>query len=617
MLAAHCKSAQDHFISEIESSSTPIIALVQEPYLYKDKPTLKIQNSTIHCSTEKGNRSIMIIPKSIKTLFVNSLSNKDFTTALIEDDTGKKVVCTSGYMDIKYKAEDMFPMLDKIISYSQTNNHGLIMGLDTNAHSSMWNSINNNHRGNLLEEWILQNNLSILNNGSTPTFVGHQGNTIIDVTLTDSSTLDLVHHWMVNEDDQLSDHRRIEFMIKFSSNKIIRTRNLKNADWQKFRRLLSKAKKAINPIIWTKETLENRLKEFYEKVNKALNETCPIRTFKVKNHKNPSDWWSSELENLKQNHRRCERTHKRRRRQSSHEKFQNAKKQYKKAKTQSWIDKCSEIQDIKSLSRLNKGIMSTKNPDLGLLKKKDGSTCSNAEESLKELFDCHFPGSLESRAVHGTLNGTVHGTVDGTVHGTVDRTVHGIVDRTVHGTLDGTVHGTLDGTVHGTIHGTVHGTVHGTEEKDNPKIPHSFIESNKTTAFITLEKVKAAIASFHPMKAAGPDDLRPIVLQNLNDESFEELKTIYRASLALGYIPKLWCKSVVVFISKPGKASYDNSKSYRPISLTCFAFKAAERIFLWEIEQKVPEDPTHQNQYAFKKTKQINRNCSVSRGRQN
>ena len=119
------------------------------------------------------------------------------------------------------------------------------------------------------------------------------------------------------------------------------------------------------------------------------------------------------------------------------------------------------------------------------------------------------------------------------------------------------------------------------------------------------------------MKAAGPDDLRPIVLQNLNDESFEELKTIYRASLALGYIPKLWCKSVVVFISKPGKASYDNSKSYRPISLTCFAFKAAERIFLWEIEQKVPEDPTHQNQYAFKKTKQINRNCSVSRGRQN
>ena len=55
----------------------------------------------------------------------------------------------------------------------------------------------------------------------------------------------------------------------------------------------------------------------------------------------------------------------------------------------------------------------------------------------------------------------------------------------------------------------------------------------------------------------------------------------------------------MVFLPKAGKAQ---PKSFRPISLTPFIFKALERVVLWELEQSVlREHPLHRNQHAFRK----------------
>ena len=104
------------------------------------------------------------------------------------------------------------------------------------------------------------------------------------------------------------------------------------------------------------------------------------------------------------------------------------------------------------------------------------------------------------------------------------------------------------------------------------------------------------------MKAAGPDGLKPIVLQNLDERSTEELTTIYKVCIMLGYVPEIWCKSNVVFIPKPGKSTYDNPKSYRPVSLTPFGLKALERLVTWDIEEK-EQNKTHKLQFSFKKNK--------------
>ena len=125
------------------------------------------------------------------------------------------------------------------------------MALDSNGHSTLWNYELNNSRGDSLESWILQNHLLVLNNGQRPTFVNHQGSTIIDITLTDHSLHNQICNWHVNPNDQMSDHRRIEFTLEFEQKQTIITRSLNKANWGKFKRNLMKTPKMIEPFIWT------------------------------------------------------------------------------------------------------------------------------------------------------------------------------------------------------------------------------------------------------------------------------------------------------------------------------------------------------------------------------
>ena len=85
-----------------------------------------------------------------------------------------------------------------------------------------------------------------------------------------------------------------------------------------------------------------------------------------------------------------------------------------------------------------------------MFKKQDGTITTSGEEALSTLFNCHFPGSLECEPDEITI-------------------------------------------------------------KDSG-IPNTFINSN-SFSFISKEKVQVAIGSFKPMKAAGPDNIKPIVLQ--------------------------------------------------------------------------------------------------------
>ena len=100
----HSKAATDHLVSEVAKLQTDIILMIQEPYLYKEKPTLKISNMVTHYC-DKNNRALIVVPRTMTAWLINSLSNRDFCTCLIEDTKGKKILCTSGYMDIKYNED--------------------------------------------------------------------------------------------------------------------------------------------------------------------------------------------------------------------------------------------------------------------------------------------------------------------------------------------------------------------------------------------------------------------------------------------------------------------------------------------------------------------------------
>ena len=130
--------------------------------------------------------------------------------------------------------------------------------------------------------------------------------------------------------------------------------------------------------------------------------------------------------------------------------------------------------------------------------------------------------------------------------------------------------------------------------------------------FIDARAVEEAFKSFGPRKAGGPDGLKPMVMQHFGQVTLERVAAIYRASLALGYVPPQWCHANVVLIPKIGKADYGQAKSFRPISLSSFLLRGLERLVLWKLEETTPRvRPFHPCQHAFRHSRGTDTALSV------
>ena len=84
--------------------------------------------------------------------------------------------------------------------------------------------------------------------------------------------------------------------------------------------------------------------------------------------------------------------------------------------------------------------------------------------------------------------------------------------------------------------------------------------------------------SFCPFKSPGLDEICPALLQKGLSIILSQLVTLFRACIALGYIPHQWRTARVVFLPKPGRIDYTQVKAFRPISLTSFFIKTVERL---------------------------------------
>lgn len=125
------------------------------------------------------------------------------------------------------------------------------------------------------------------------------------------------------------------------------------------------------------------------------------------------------------------------------------------------------------------------------------------------------------------------------------------------------------------------------------------------TFIITDHMVKEAIKGFSPFKASGPDGIFPALLQKEADHISTHLAGIFTACLKFAYTPKAWQDARVVFIPKPGKASYATPKAYRPISLTSFLLKTMERIVDTMIKSRIPSDMLKFKQHAYVKGRSV------------
>ncbi len=136
-----------------------------------------------------------------------------------------------------------------------------------------------------------------------------------------------------------------------------------------------------------------------------------------------------------------------------------------------------------------------------------------------------------------------------------------------------------------------------------PRVAHMLAEiENPEVEFISPTRVRKAIWSFGDLKAAGPDELKPIVLKHLGVKAVNKLVEFFRASSLLGYVPLRCGESKAVFIPKPGKSDYSQVCSFRPISLSSFIMKALERVWAWRFKElALIQNPLSCNLHAFRR----------------
>jgi hypothetical protein len=75
---------------------------------------------------------------------------------------------------------------------------------------------------------------------------------------------------------------------------------------------------------------------------------------------------------------------------------------------------------------------------------------------------------------------------------------------------------------------------------NNPTTDHSKNTIAPHHSWINPTIFRKAVALFKNNKAAGPDQIKPIVLKNLPDNTIERICTLYSASIELGYTPVEW-----------------------------------------------------------------------------
>ena len=93
---------------------------------------------------------------------------------------------------------------------------------------------------------------------------------------------------------------------------------------------------------------------------------------------------------------------------------------------------------------------------------------------------------------------------------------------------------------------------------------------------VSLNGILKLLKDLNPNKAAGPDQLKPLVLQRLCEVIAPVLHVIYQKSLDTGRVPIDWSIAYVCPLFKKGDTSL--ASNYRPISLTSILCKVLEHI---------------------------------------
>ena len=143
---------------------------------------------------------------------------------------------------------------------------------------------------------------------------------------------------------------------------------------------------------------------------------------------------------------------------------------------------------------------------------------------------------------------------------------------------------------------------------DSKSVPANLINTQLVMPDIQLSEngILKLLKDLNPHKAAGPDELKPLVLKELREVIAPMLRVIFQRSIETGRVPKDWNDANVYPLFKKGDKS--TASNYRPISLTCILCKILEHIVALNL---VTHLDSHQLLYELQHGFRSKRSCET------
>lgn len=514
------------------------IAFLSEPYTAFGKVVSMPKGyKVLHAKPNVGQvvRAALIIPLILDAIFLEQLSSVDCAVAMVKHD-GRSIILASMYLDgnIPIPEQDF---MDKVMEYCESIDGGIVLCMDSNAHSELFSDVESDVRGDDLEDFILRHSLLVVNTGNVPTFESSRANSIIDVTLVRGAT---VSNWFVSQEYNASDHNSIFFTLITDVSEPVEFRPWHCAKWEVFKHEMDGGYEI--PEMMTTKKLEKMVGYMYSRLDTALDLACPVV---LKQPKLKGNVWMTPY--LRKLHRKVQTLYKRKIRTNvptdisaylaAHSKFRRL---CRKERGKSWRKFVSDTKDEHNMSILAKIAQHKEKNSLNLLSKADGSVTNPGIETIKRVAEVHFPAADE---IQDSGRPTFCGSVP----------------------------------------------------------VSSAIISDKYNEYVSVDLVRLSLKKFKPFKAPGPDGIKPVVFRHLPISFLVFLTFIYKACLHFHYTPYLWKLTRVIWLPKPGKECYLDPKSFRPISLSNFLLKGLERLITWRMDFHLQYYPIHERQHGFMK----------------
>ena len=217
---------------------------------------------------------------------------------------------------------------------------------------------------------------------------------------------------------------------------------------------------------------------------------------------------------------------------------------------------CQTMESKSTPKRISSIIKIQKTTRLGTVRKPDGRLTESQEKTLQVMVDTHFT-SLNAPPQD---NRTGHNRADNHISSGENRS----------------------------------GENHSGDNRTNTT------SSSDLDCIFSPKRMKKSLAEFDPLSAAGPDGIRPVMLQKAWETINAAYTNIAKASYRTSRTPVCWKKATGIFLPKPGKGDYYNPKSYRTISLSPVPLKWMERLVLWHMEEDLKiYSKLSKRQYGF------------------